>query len=261
MLYGGNGLGVLVTFDGGADREGFSEEDEQLLEAFAASAATAVALAQSVQADRLRSALTAAEAERGRWARELHDETLQNLAGLRLRLGSALRRDEPSHTVDAVREANRDIDSAIANLRSIITELRPAALDELGLLPAIESLLDRHRDRGRFQIESRLSIRRPAERETRLAPEFENTVYRLMQEALTNIAKHANANTVKVVVEESDTDMTIEVRDDGSGFDRGLASGGFGLAGMRERVALAGGTLNISSGEHGTVAEARLPLP
>jgi signal transduction histidine kinase len=260
MLHGGRRLGVLVGFDGRGDGEGFSEEDEQLREAFAASAATAVALTQSVRADRLRSALGAAEVERGRWARELHDETLQNLAGLRLRLGSALRRDDPDYTREAVREASGDVENAIENLRSIITELRPAALDELGLLAAIESLLDRHRHRGVFLVESKLAVRRPADRRLRLDPELESAVYRLLQEALNNVAKHAKAGMVRVTIDESDTDIRIEVRDDGDGFDTGMANGGFGLSGMRERVVLAGGTFNIASGENGTTVNAWLPV-
>ena len=95
MVYRGDAVGVLAAFDRGEDGDVFTEDDEQMLRTFAASAATAVALAQSVQADRLRSSLAAADAERRRWARELHDETLQGLGGLRLLLSSALRRDDP----------------------------------------------------------------------------------------------------------------------------------------------------------------------
>ena len=94
MVYRGEAMGVLAAFDRGQDGDVFSEDDEQMLRTFAASAATAVALAQSVQADRLRSSLAAADAERRRWARELHDETLQGLGGLRVLLSSALRRDD-----------------------------------------------------------------------------------------------------------------------------------------------------------------------
>ena len=94
MVYRGEAVGVLAAFDRGEDGSVFSEDDEQMLRTFAASAATAVALAQSVQADRLRSSLAAADAERRRWARELHDETLQGLGGLRVLLSSALRRDD-----------------------------------------------------------------------------------------------------------------------------------------------------------------------
>src|ERR1700734_3123165 len=89
-------IGVLAAFDRGPEHESFSEEDEQLLRTFAATAANAVAMAQSVEADRLRSALGAADAERRRWARELHDDTLQGLGALRVVLASALQRADPA---------------------------------------------------------------------------------------------------------------------------------------------------------------------
>ena len=133
MIYHGEAVGVLAAFDRGEDGSAFTEDDEQMLRTFAASAATAVALAQSVQADRLRSSMAAAEAERRRWARELHDETLQGLGGLRVLLSSALRREDLERARTAMGEAIEHIEHEIENLRAIITELRPAALDELGL--------------------------------------------------------------------------------------------------------------------------------
>jgi signal transduction histidine kinase len=259
MVYRGDAVGVLAAFDRGQDGEAFTEDDEQMLRAFAASAATAVALAQSVQADRLRSSLAAADAERRRWARELHDETLQGLGSLRVLLSSALRRGDPERGQAAMREAVEHIEREIENLRAIITELRPAALDELGLGTAIEALLDRHREQSGFQVEGELGLPGPSAGEARLDAELESTVYRLVQEALTNVAKHARADNVRVRVAESDGELQIEVQDDGAGFDPDAASEGFGLAGMHERVSLAGGTLSISSGAEGTVVRACLP--
>ena len=148
----------------------FAEDDEQMLRTFAASAATAVALAQSVQADRLRSSLAAADAERRRWARELHDETLQSLGGLRVLLSSALRGNDLDRAQDAMRQAVEQIEHEIANLRAIITELRPAALDELGLRVAIEALLDRHREQSGFQVDAELAASRPRSRRGALGP-------------------------------------------------------------------------------------------
>ena len=258
MVYRGNAVGVLAAFDRGQDREAFTEDDEQTLRTFAASAATAVALAESVQADRLRSSLAAADEERRRWARELHDETLQSLGGLRILLASALRRGDPERGQEAMREAVEHIEREIQNLRAIITELRPAALDELGLRAAIEALLDRHREQGGFQIDHELILSGPAG-QARLEAEIESTAYRLAQEALTNVAKHAGANKVRVAVVESDGELLIEVQDDGTGFDTDAGSSGFGLAGMHERVSLAGGTVSISSSEHGTLVRASLP--
>ncbi|HEY5046254.1 MAG TPA: GAF domain-containing protein [Solirubrobacteraceae bacterium] len=259
MLYRGYGVGVLAAFDRGEGESVFSEDDEQILRTFAASAATAVALAQSVQSDRLRSSQAAADAERRRWARELHDETLQGLGGLRVLLSSARRGDDLGRAQTAMDEAIEHIEQEIANLRSIITELRPAALDELGLRTAIEALLDRHREQSGFEIDGELALAGSSKAEPRLSEDLETAVYRLVQEALTNVAKHARADRVRVVVKESDGELLIEVQDDGSGFDADLSSDGFGLAGMRERVGLAGGTLSIDSGEHGTLLRACLP--
>ena len=109
----------------------------------AASAATAVATAQSVAADRLRREIQASEEARARWARELHDETLQGLVGLRMLLASARRSDSPEYVEGAVSDALEQTRREIVNLRGLIAELRPAALDELGLDAAIETLSER----------------------------------------------------------------------------------------------------------------------
>ncbi|HEY3864738.1 MAG TPA: GAF domain-containing protein [Solirubrobacteraceae bacterium] len=260
MVYRGEAMGVLAAFDRGEDGSMFDEDDEQLLRTFAASAATAVVLAQSVQAERLRSSLAAADAERRRWARELHDETLQGLGGLRLLLASALRQDSRPRTQEAMREAVAHIEREIDNLRAIITELRPAALDELGLRTAIEALLDRYREQSGFQLDGELELSDPSIGEERLQEDLETAVYRLVQEALTNVTKHAHASRVRVTVSESGGELLVEVQDDGAGFaPETTGGGGFGLAGMRERVSLAGGTLSVESGEQGTSVRARLP--
>jgi signal transduction histidine kinase len=262
MVYRGEALGVLAAFDRGAEGSMFGEDDEEMLRTFAASAATAVAMAQSVQADRLRSSLAAADAERHRWARELHDETLQSLGGLRVLLSSALRRRDPQRAQEAMREAVEHIEREIGNLRAIITELRPAALDELGLQTALEALIERHRQQSGFEVESELSLRAGASADgERLDGELETTVYRLVQEALTNVAKHARATRVQVLVREQEPELLIEVRDDGVGFDALSTGNGFGLAGMHERVTLAGGELDVvSTHGQGTRATARLPV-
>jgi two-component system, NarL family, sensor histidine kinase DevS len=259
MAYRGDSVGVLAAFDRGQNGGMFTEEDEQTLRTFAASAATAVALAQSVQAERLRSSLAAAEAERIRWARELHDETLQGLGGLRVLLSSALRRGDFEQARQAMREAIEHIENEIENLRVIITELRPAALDELGLRTAIEALLDRHREQYGIHVEAELALPDPMAGDARLDGEIESTTYRLVQEALTNVAKHAHAGKVHVAVGVSEGVLRLEVHDNGAGFDTNAASKGYGLAGMRERASLVGGTLTISSDEHGTLVKACLP--
>ncbi len=253
MVYRGEPLGILAAFDHGTTQAPFSEDDEQMLRTFAASAATAVALAQSVASDRLRSSLAAADTERRRWARELHDETLQGLGGLRLLLSAALRHDDLEHAQGAMREAVEHIEREAENLRSIITELRPAALDELGLKTALEALLERHQELNGTEVQGRLELPEIGD------VELESTIYRLVQEALTNVAKHARAENVQVAVAVGDGQVSIEVQDDGAGFDTDTKTEGFGLAGMRERVSLAGGKLQISSSEQGTLVHVSLP--
>jgi signal transduction histidine kinase len=258
MRHRGTGVGVLAAFGHGPEAGAFSQEDEQLLRTFAASAAQAVALNRSVEADRLRSTITAADAERSRWARELHDQTLQSLGGLRVALASALGRGEADAKDGAIRQAIGDIELEIANLRGIITDLRPSMLDDLGLVPAIDALLDRRRDAG-LEITGELDLGDLASREGALDPQLETTIYRLVQEALTNVVKHANANKARVSVAAVDGEVRVEVADDGAGFDLGAQTAGFGLAGMRERVYLAGGTIELQSGPSGTLVRAQLP--
>jgi signal transduction histidine kinase len=239
--------------------DALTDDDEQLLRAFAASAATAVALAQSVESERLRSLMAAADAERTRWARELHDETLQGLGALRLLLAAARRRGDAKQTELAVDEAIEHLQEEIENLHAIISDLRPAALDELGLRPALEALLERRSDHGALAIDSELVLPDPNARGDDLEPEIESTIYRLVQEALTNVVRHASARRVRVAVIATASAVSIEVIDDGVGFAPDASRSGFGLAGMRERAFLAGGTVTIDSGAAGTVVRAELP--
>jgi signal transduction histidine kinase len=258
MAHRGEGIGVLVAFDSGPERGAFSDADEDLVRTFAASAANAVAISHSVEESRLRSTIAAAEAERLRWARELHDETLQSLGGLRVLLSGALRRDDPIATRETVRQAISDIEYEIENLRSIITELRPMLLDDLGLGPAIEALVERRRGSG---LEIITTLELPDDDGGTLTPELETTLYRLVQESLTNIIKHARAACVRVEVTVTPTSATARIIDDGAGFDPEQKSSGFGLAGISERVYLASGRLDITSAPGvGTTVSARFPL-
>jgi signal transduction histidine kinase len=259
LAHRGQPLGVLIAFDRDADGPSFSADDEEALKAFGASAATAVVTAQSVQRQRLRDALSAAEAERRRWAQELHDETLQALGGLRVLLSSARRDAGPVALARAVDLAIEQIEQEITNLSSIITELRPAALDQLGLVPALEALFDRHRTINDLEIDSDLQI--PAAEDPHgIGAELEATTYRLVQEALTNVAKHARARLVTVRVRVEEYRLVAEVTDDGDGFEVDEVGRGFGLTGMRERVLITGGTLTIDSSDAGTTVSAMLPL-
>jgi len=258
MLHHGSGIGVLAAFDRSEEGGEFSVTDEQLLRTFGASAANAVALSRSVAAERLQSAIGAADAERGRWARELHDETLQALGGLRVLLSSALRRSDADAQAQAMRQAIEDIELEIGNLRAIISDLRPSLLDDLGLFPAIEALLDRRRQSG-LEITSDFTFPASADGAA-LTPEIETTIYRILQESLTNVVKHAGATRVDIRLAPVDSDLVIEVSDDGNGFDTRAGTEGFGLAGIRERVYLAGGQLEVESGSAGTRIRARLPV-
>jgi len=261
LVFRGQTHGVLVAVDRLHDGPAFSVEDERLLEAFASSAATAVATAQSVAAERHRQRLAAAEGERRRWARELHDETLQSMSALRIGLSAAARTQDLDAFRRAVSQAVEQVEEAIANLRALITDLRPAALDELGVQAAIEALAERN---ARHGIEVDVSVELAYERglqHTRLAAELETALYRIVQEALTNAAKHGHAKRAVVEVVERDTSVTLSVRDDGGGFDPAAASEGFGLLGMNERVALLGGELRIDSAPgRGTTVNARIPV-
>jgi signal transduction histidine kinase len=261
LAFRGRAVGVLAAYDRLGDGAGFDREDERLLSAFAASAATAVATGKSVEEQRLRQSIEASEAERRRWARELHDETLQALAGLRVGLSSAKRgsEDELREAVDAAVES---VTEEIANLRALIVELRPAALDEYGPAAAIESLAERTSAREGIRVDACVDLAfERGDEPTRHTPELESTVYRLVQEALTNAVRHAGATQIHIDVVEHNGCVDVAVADDGRGFDPDTThSGGFGLTGMRERVELADGELDIGSDGGGTTVRARLPV-
>ena len=260
LQFRGSNLGVIEAFDRSGGPE-FRVEDERMLLAAAASAATAVATAQSVEHDRLRQTLLAAEDERRRWARELHDETLQGLGGLRVALSAARRMTDIEAMRSALDSAMEQITEEITNLRSLITELRPASLDELGLGPALGALVERARATHGLEIALRVEVGSDdSVAHSRLDPELETTVYRVVQESITNVARHANADRVDVDVVWNENEISITVRDDGTGFDPDAAVSGFGLTGIRERIALAGGRIGIVSSEKaGTSLNAILP--
>ncbi len=260
LVFRGTALGVLNAFDHEGVEE-FSSEDQRLLESFAVNAAMAVATAQSVAEERLRARIDATERERGRWARELHDDSLQSMAGLRVLL-SAARRTESREEVDSLhKRAIGQIDDTIAEMRRLIADLRPATLDELGLATAIEGLAERMTRDKKLDIELVLELEHESGRHAaRLTSQVEDTVYRLLQEALNNAAQHAGVGAARVEVREAEDNIRVRVSDDGRGFDSSVESGGFGLRGMRERLALARGTLEVrSAAGKGTVVTAVLP--
>ncbi len=260
LVFRGQSLGVLVALDPLGRDAGFSDEDEEVLVSFAASAATAVATAQSVAEDRTRDSIAATERERGRWARELHDESLQSLAGLRVLL-SAARRGDPEEADRLLTQGIEQVDAAIAEMRRLIADLRPTALDELGLGAALEALGERTALGDAIEVEMNIDLDFHSGRsEVRLLGEIEDTVYRLVQEALNNARQHGETDHARVDVSEDGDTLRVRVSDEGCGFDPSAATDGFGLVGMRERVALAGGTLDLQSAPgKGTTIVALLP--
>src|SRR5580693_8492132 len=261
LVFQNHAYGVLVAIDRLHDGPEFTTDDERLLEAFAASAATAVATAQSVASERQRQRLAAAEAERQRWARELHDDTLQSLSALRVGLSTARRSGKPKALELAVTDAIEHLEEGITNLRALITDLRPASLDELGAAAAIQALCERA---GRAGIDIDVNIDLAYERgreRMRHTPEVETAMYRIVQEALTNAAKHGNAKRAVVEVHDDETDIQVSVRDDGVGFDPTARADGVGLLGMNERVQLLEGSLEVRSAPgQGTTILASIPV-
>lgn len=261
LIFRGRGYGALIAVDRLEHGPAFTSEDQRLLEAFAASAATAVATAVTVEGEHRRQRLAAAEQERAHWARELHDETLQNLAALRLGLAAQLHNSEPEAVIETVREAVAQLEQEIRTLRALVTDLRPAALDDLGAQAAIEDLAERARSRG-LDVDLHVDLAYPQGRKpVRHASEVETTMYRVIQEALNNAMTHGGARRAHVELVEDDSTVRITVRDDGSGFDPTAHTDGFGLLGMRERVELLQGTLDVTSSPgKGTTLNVAFPI-
>lgn len=257
LLFRGYAVGTLVALDREAGGE-FDEEDLRLLHAFATSAATAVATAQSVEAERLQQRVEIGERERERWAQELHDEALQGLAAIRISLAAAIQSEaggRGERIEAAAVEAVERLEDQIDELSRLINDLRPASLERLGLAGALQALAEECSARGGFEIEAEIEI------EGNLDSEEERVVYRLVQEALNNVLKHASAASASVSAQLIDHHVQIAVKDDGCGFDPDLATDGRGLLGMRERIELLGGEIEIrSEPDHGTQVSARVPL-
>jgi two-component system sensor histidine kinase UhpB len=202
-----------------------------------------------------RRALAAQEAERLRIARGLHDEVGQVLTGVLLQLDAvadaiaADRRDELVETKQAVRQALEEV-------RRISSELRPEMLEHLGLVSALTELATTFSRLSAIPIERRFAAELPP-----LTADAELAVYRIAQESLTNVARHAGARRVTIALELGADSVVLLVADDGHGFAGGAAPEGHGgLRGMRERAVLVGGTLDIGPGRDGGV-EIRLEVP
>jgi len=260
--YGG-GLVIALRSDGG-----FRDPDRQALNAFATSIAQRMAAERSVEIKRLRYGMEARERERTRWAREIHDETIQGLGALRLRLANARDLDEQAALSAAVETVLEGLGDEIDGLRHLITELRPAALDDLGLAAALRALARRAQAIDGLEVQTELDLG-PEHEQRRLDAELESTIYRVVQEALTNVSRHAQATTATISIVERDGVIRASVTDDGRGLpeaDRlgprgdGL-EGGFGMSGMRERAELVGGELElVPAPGKGTTMRLTVPL-
>lgn len=194
------------------------------------------------------------EEERRHLARELHDEIGQQLTGLDLQLGAARGNGEADGS--ALAEAGAIAREPTARVRELSMDLRPAALDSLGLLPALLWHLACYESRTSVVVDLRHQGL-----DRRLPPAVEIVAYRLVQEALTNVARHAGVDTATVQLLAADGALFLTVRDGGRGFDPAATPGLGGLGGLRERVALLGGTLDIESAPGaGTIVTAELPL-
>lgn len=208
-----------------------------------------------------RERLKAAEAERARWARELHDETLQGLAALHVQLASRVRTGTADEMVAQIRRAQEQIESEMDKLRGLIADLRPVALDELGLEASVQDLAERTQVVYGIDVDTRLELHDTEGAPQRLAPDVETAAYRIAQESLSNAARHAGASRVFVELAKRDGALQIRVTDDGGGFDPDDESAGFGLRGLRERVDLLAGELKIGSQPgSGTQVTALLPV-
>ena len=235
----------------------FTEEDEETVMLLAAQAAVAIENAGSVQRDALRRAVQAQEVERRRLARELHDETGQALTSILLGL-AAVERSESAEAAHAAAAALRElVVETLQNVRRLAVELRPSALDDFGLEPALRRLGQTVREGGELdvQVEARLGAQR-------LPADVETALYRIVQEALTNVVKHADARHVSIVLTRKQASVLVMIEDDGRGFDPTRPSvAGLGLQGMRERVELLDGSFQVEAAPRtGTTLIVELPV-
>jgi len=257
LVTGGRAIGIVAVHDKLGREARFSDGDLRLAEIFAARAAVAVDLSERVARDTVRRVVQAQELERRRLARELHDETGQALTSILLGLKAirGARSDEDAAQAEA--DLRELVVQALQDVRGLAVELRPAALDDFGLLPALERLAETFEERSgiRTRIEARLA-------DERLPPEVETVLYRLVQEALTNVVKHAGAESVSIVLTRRDGGVSAVVEDDGRGFAPDeVRDDALGLVGMRERLGLLDGTLAVESTPGtGTALVAYLPL-
>jgi signal transduction histidine kinase len=257
LVAGRRPLGVIAVHDKLGQEPRFTDADERVLEIFAARAAVALSLSERVAHDTVRRVIQAQETERKRLALELHDETGQALTSILLVLGSIRSAKSPVEAERAETDVRELVVQALQDVRALAVELRPTVLDDFGLEPALERLAETFSERTGIAADVQVRL------DLRLPPEIETTLYRLVQEGLTNIVKHAAATRVSIVVGTRSGQVVATIDDDGMGFDESdVRPDALGLLGMRERLALVGGTLGVeSTSGGGTTLSAQVPLP
>ena len=250
------GIGVVIAHDKvGADPR-FGDNDLRLAEQFAARAAIAVDLSQRVASDSLRRVVRGQEFERQRLARELHDETGQALTSILLGLKAVEEAKSSDDLRVAAAELRELVVATLQDVRRLAVELRPKALDDFGLVPAVERLVETVRETSGVQLELEAHLG-----PERLPAELETTIYRIVQEALTNIVKYADARSASILLVRRGGSMTAVIEDDGKGFDPdAVRRDGLGLVGMRERAALLGGVVTVESSGAGTTLAVEVPV-
>jgi signal transduction histidine kinase len=250
-------IGVIAVHDKQSSDARFTDNDLRLAETFASRAAVAVDLSQRIARDALRRIVDAQELERRRLARELHDETGQALSSILLGLKALEEKVDTDDALAAVSDVRELVVATLRDVRRLAIELRPKVLDDFGLGPALDRLTET------FGSQTGIGIRfESVLGDERLPPEVETSLFRIVQESLTNIVKHARARNISIVVARKPGAVVAVIEDDGQGFDpAAVREGGFGLEGMRERVGLLDGRLQIESVEgSGTTLIAEVPL-
>jgi signal transduction histidine kinase len=248
LLVRGAPIGVLMALDRKGPEPRFSDADMRLAQRFAARAAVAVDHSRRVARTTVERIVGGQEQERRRLSRELHDETGQALTSILLGLKAIEETQGTDRFPGALAELRALVVATLQDVRRLAVELRPKALDDFGLVPTLERLTTTFEEQT--GIATHLESRLP---ENRLPSEIETVLYRVVQEALTNVVKHARAEHVSVTLQAKQGSVTIVIEDDGRGFVAEGAHGGegIGLLGMRERVALVGGRLELETSKGG----------
>jgi signal transduction histidine kinase len=247
-------IGIVFAHDRRGRDPRFTNADLRIAEHFGERAAVAVDLSRRIQRDSLRRVIEGQELERRRLARELHDETGQALTSVLLGLKAVERSDDVPTALAELREL---VVATLQDVRRLAVELRPKALDDFGLSVALERLVQTFKEATGISVEFQSQLG-----EQRLPSEVETTLYRIVQESLTNVAKHAGARRVSILLVPRPGVVSALIEDDGHGFtEEDEGRGGIGLSGMRERLALLDGRLTVESGPGtGTSLVAEVPL-